>query len=216
MIHLYSSFLYIKTHIVPFEFNFSTDYVLEDEHVLLRTFKKEDIANLVHFAIDEPTLWKFSPKLIGGEENFKNHFQEALAAQQNKKEYIFIVFDKKQKQYAGSTRFYDIQLANKTVQLGYTWYGNKFQGTGLNKHCKYLLLQFAFEKMEMERVEFRAHAGNEQSIAAMKSIGCVVEGIMRSVMPMPQGPRRNTIILSILKQEWETHVKKLLKEKITK
>ena len=58
------------------------------------------------------------------------------------------------------------------MQLGYTWYGKEFQGTGLNKHCKYLLLEFAFEKMQVERVEFRADANNEKSIAAMKSIGC--------------------------------------------
>ncbi|MEO6902280.1 MAG: GNAT family protein [Bacteroidia bacterium] len=199
-----------------FDFNFSTDYVLENEHVLIRPFKIEDLSLLAYFAIDEPTLWEFSPKLIAGEENFKVHFQEALAAKENKKEYPFIVFDKKQQQYAGSTRFYDVQLANKTVQLGYTWYGKKFQGSGLNKHCKYLLLQFAFEKMKMERVEFRAHAGNERSIAAMKTIGCVVEGIMRSCVPMPDGLRRSTIVLSILKEEWETNVKRLLKEKITK
>lgn len=201
---------------MSFEFNFYADYVLEDEHVLLRNLKNEDIALLTHFAIEEPTLWRFSPKIIAGEVNFTNHFKEALAAQQDKKEYTFIVFDKKQQQYAGSTRFYDIQLANKTLQLGYTWYGKKFQGTGLNKHCKYLLLLFAFEKMKMERVEFRAHASNEHSIAAMKSIGCVVEGVLRSWGPMPDGSRRDTIVLSILKEEWETNIKPLLKEKIVK
>lgn len=76
-----------------------------------------------------------------------------------------------------------------------------------------MLLQFAFEKMKMERVEFRAHAGHERSIAAMKSIGCVVEGVMRRLVPMPNGSRRNTIVLSILKEEWETHVKQSLNEK---
>jgi RimJ/RimL family protein N-acetyltransferase len=50
--------------------------------------------------------------------------------------------------YAGSTRFYDINLEFKTLLLGFTWYGKQFRGTGLNKHCKYLLLQFAFELLE--------------------------------------------------------------------
>jgi RimJ/RimL family protein N-acetyltransferase len=62
-------------------------------------------------------------------------------------EYGFAVFDKKNK-FAGSTSFYNIDLDEKTLKLGYTWYGKEFQGTGLNKHCKYLLLEFAFEKIE--------------------------------------------------------------------
>ena len=197
-----------------FEFNFSDNYVLEDEQVLLRPFEKEDIAILSHFSVDEPELWKFAPKPLTGEENFRQHFMEALDARENEKEYPFIVFDKKSQQYAGSTRFYDIQLPAQTLQLGYTWYGKNFQATGLNKHCKYLLLQFAFEQMKMERVEFRAHAGNERSIAAMKSIGCIVEGTMRKLVPMSAGGRRDTILLSILKEEWENGVKERLKVRL--
>jgi RimJ/RimL family protein N-acetyltransferase len=88
--------------------------------------------------------------------------------------------------------------------LGYTWYGKKFRGTGLNKHCKFLLLQFAFEKMGIERFELRADARNERSIAAMKAIGCKVDGILRSNMPTREasGVRRDSIVLSILKEEW--------------
>ena len=59
----------------------------------------------------------------------------------NTKEYPFIVFDKKAGKYAGSTRFYDIQQGYSTTQLGFTWYGSAYQGTGLNRHCKWLLLQ---------------------------------------------------------------------------
>ncbi len=196
------------------DFDFSKDYTLEDDIVLLRPLKKEDIALLVHFSTDEPETWKYSPTKIAGEENFKKHYEEAIKAQKDKREYPFIVFDKRTKQYAGSTRFYDIQLPNQTLQLGYTWYGKDFQATGLNKHCKYLLLSFAFDEMGMERVEFRAHAGNERSIAAMKSIGCTVEGIMRKVVPMTSGGRRDTILLSILKDEWKNGGKEKLKAKL--
>ena len=125
------------------------------------------------------------------------------------------MFDKKSQKYAGSTRFYDIQLAYKTVQLGYTWYGSAFRGTGLNKHCKFLLLQFAFETLGLERVEFRADNNNERSIAAMKSIGCKVEGVLRSHMPMANNQvRRDSIVLSILKNEWFEEVKENLKQKL--
>ncbi len=85
--------------------------------------------------------------------------------------------------------------------------GQHFQGTGLNKHCKYLLLDFAFDKMQMERVEFRADNNNKRSIAAMKSIGCIEEGVLRSNTIKQDGNRRDSIVLSILKAEWENGVK---------
>src|SRR6185369_16796078 len=113
-----------------------------------------------------------------------------------------IVFDKRSGQYAGSTRFYDINWAFKTLQLGYTWYGERFRGTGLNKHCKYLLLQLAFETLNALRVEYRCEASNAHSIAAIKSIRCVPEGILRNNMPLQEGGRRDSIVLSILNEEW--------------
>ncbi len=113
-------------------------------------------------------------------------------------------------------RFYDINVPFKTLQLGYTWYGKKFQGTGLNKHCKYLLLSFAFETLGMERVEFRADNNNERSIAAMKSIGCKVEGVLRSNMPTREdGIRRDSIVLSILKDEWVDEVRRKLHKSLS-
>jgi len=196
------------------EFDFSKDYILENDRVLLRPLKKGDAEFLVAFAEQEPDIWKFSTMPVAGSENMKKYIGLTLQARIDKKEYPFIVFDKKENAYAGSTRFYDIQLANQTLQLGYTWYGKKFQRSGLNRHCKLVLLTFAFEKINLERVEFRADVLNEKSVNAMKNIGCTVEGILRNSMPkMPDG-RRDTIVLSILKNEWFEHVKENLQKKI--
>lgn len=196
------------------EFDFSKDYILEDDRVLLRPLKKEDAEFLIPFAEHEPDIWKFSTMPVAGSENMKKYIDLTVHARIEKKEYPFIVFDKKENTYAGSTRFYDIQLANQTIQLGYTWYGKKFQRSGLNRHCKLLLLTFAFEKIDMERVEFRADVLNEKSVNAMKNIGCTVEGVLRNSMPkMPEG-RRDTIVLSILKKEWFDQVKENLQKKI--
>ena len=117
------------------------------------------------------------------------------------------MFDKLTNTFAGSSRFYDIQLANKCLQLGFTWYGKQFQGTGLNKHCKYLLLNFAFEIMDVERVEFRADYDNKRSISAMKRIGCVEEGILRSNGVRNDGKRRDSMVLIILKWKWKNKLK---------
>ena len=78
----------------------------------------------------------------------KNYLETAIENRAKGNAYPFIVFDKNTNEFAGSTRFYDMQLANKTVQLGFTWYGKSFQGTGLNKNCKFVLLEFAFLKNE--------------------------------------------------------------------
>ena len=137
-----------------------------------------------------------------------------MAGRIAEKMYPFIVWDKRTGEYAGSTRFYDINLPFKTLQLGYTWYGERFRGTGLNKHCKYLLLEFAFETMDMLRVEFRADNTNLRSIAAMKSIGCKVEGVLRQDVPKVTGGRRDSIVLSILKEEWLNEVKHNLKAQL--
>ena len=196
-------------------FNFSDNIILEDDLVLLRSLQESDFDNLLEFSINEPETWKYSLVGADGKENLINYIQSAIKARDEKREFPFIVFDKKSQKYAGSTRFYDIQLAYKTLQLGYTWYGSAFRGTGLNKHCKFLLLQFAFETLGMERVEFRADNNNERSIAAMKSIGCKVEGVLRSHMPTANGNvRRDSIVLSILKEEWFEEVKENLMRKL--
>jgi RimJ/RimL family protein N-acetyltransferase len=140
-----------------------------------------------------------------------NYIQLATTARENKTQFPFIVFDKKLGKYAGSTRFYDINLEFKTLLLGFTWYGKQFRGTGVNKHCKFLVLQFAFETLGMERVEFRADYQNKRSIAAMKSIGCKEEGVLRNHMPISNSDlRRDTIILSILREEWFESTKEYL------
>jgi len=196
-------------------FDCSKNYILEDDRVMLRPLQPEDTVYLLPFALNEPELWKFSLVSAAGEAGLRNYLNITFNARDEGKEYPFIVFDKVANEYAGSTRFYDIQNELQTLQLGYTWYGKKFQGTGLNKHCKYLLLSFVFERIGMERFELRADNNNTRSIAAMKSIGCKVDGVLRSNMPTrEEGRRRDSIVLSILKNEWFGEVKKELGKKL--
>jgi len=194
--------------------DFRKDYILENDAVLLRPLRLDDVNNLKKFSLEEPELWQYSMISAAGIENLKKYIDLAEKGRTGEREYPFIVFDKKRNEYGGCTRFYDIQPMYQTMQLGYTWYGKDYQGTGLNKNCKFLLLEQAFEKWKVERVEFRADNANERSKAAMKSIGCSVEGVLRSHMPKPGGGRRDSIVLSILKQEWENGVKELIKSKI--
>lgn len=193
--------------------DFSHDYTLENDRVLIRPLRPEDFEILEEFAINEPTLWEYSLLSADGSENMKKYMDYAFADKEKKTAYPFIVFDKRTNKYVGSTRFYDYQPHHNTVQLGYTWYCKAAQGTGVNKNCKFLLLQFAFEELGLVRVEFRADNNNERSKAAMKSIGCTVEGVLRSNCASPSG-RRNSIILSILQDEWNSELKERLYKKI--
>ena len=195
-------------------FDFNKDYVLEDDRVILRPIIIEDIDQLANYVMNEPELWKYSLVAINKVEDLKGYIEAAIDSRNNKTAYPFIVFDKQLNKYVGSTRFYDMQLSFETTQLGYTWYSKEVWGTGLNQHCKYLLLQFAFDQMGFKRVEFRADNDNKRSITAMQKIGCTIEGVLRSHLPKPDGTRRDSIVLSITKEEWEQKVKNLIKAQL--
>lgn len=195
--------------------DFNAVYQLENDVVLLRPLVTGDVDFLLPYALLEPELWQYSSISPAGSDGMQNYIDQAVQAKVNQREYPFIVYDKRSDTYAGSTRFYDIQNDNQTLQLGFTWYGKEYQGTGLNKNCKLLLLGLAFDILKFERVEFRADVLNEKSIAAMKSIGCKVEGVLRSNMPKASGGRRDSIVLSILKREWDAGVKDALEHKLT-
>jgi RimJ/RimL family protein N-acetyltransferase len=195
-------------------FNSSSTYILENEIVLLRPLCLDDFPQLLPFALNEPELWKFSLQNASGEEGMKAYINAAIDSRKAQVAYPFIVFDKRVQQYAGTTRFYDIQNQHQYLQLGYTWYGKDFQGTGINCNCKFLLLQHAFEVMNVKRIEFRADSENVRSIAAMKKIGCVEEGLLRSHYIKPDGTRRNSIVLGIIADDWVSSVKTNLKQQI--
>lgn len=192
--------------------DFKAPLILENESALLRPLEASDFDALLPFSMNEPELWTYSLLPASGPENLKTYIQHALDGRAAENSYAFLVIDKASGEIAGSTRFYDYQAHHNTVQLGFTWYGKKFQGTGLNKNCKYLMLDYAFRELELDRVEFRADNNNLRSIAAMKSIGCTQEGVLRSNCASPTG-RRDSIVLSILRSEWDAHLEKALRVK---
>ncbi len=195
-------------------FDFREEIILENERVLLRPIQVSDASLLGHYVNEEPDLWQYSLAAITNTIDLEKYIQAAIEARENKTTYAFIVFDKLLNTYVGCTRFYDIQLNFQTTQIGYTWYSKKSWGTKLNENCKFLLLQLAFDQIGFERVEFRADNNNKRSIAAMQKIGCTVEGVLRNHLPMPNGKRRDSIVLSILKEDWNASLKQALAAKL--
>lgn len=196
------------------DFDFSRDYILENNRAKLIPLNENHFLDLLPFSIHETDIWKYSLQQPIGEEKLKQYIKNTLLKRSAQKEYAFAVYDKKSQTFAGSTRFYDIDFDNESLEIGYTWYGKNFQGTGLNKNCKFLLLEFAFENLQMERVGFQADNNNAKSIAAMKSIGCTLEGVLRGYSKKPDGDRRDSAVLSILQSEWFKTVKEMLLKKI--
>lgn len=189
-------------------------YILENELVRLEPLSEEHFGALLPFSLNEPEIWTYSLISGAGEENLRNYFNQAIEARKKGEAYPFTVFDKTINKYAGTTRFYEINPIHKTLSLGYTWYGKAHQGTKVNKASKFLLLRFAFEDLGMERVEFRADSRNTRSIAALESIGGVIEGILRNNGSSSSGERRDSVVLSIIKLEWQVHVKSMLQAKL--
>lgn len=185
--------------------------LLENNRARLTILKPDGIENLIHFAIEEPDIWKYSFDEVAGRENFKKYINKAIHNMELGNEIPLIIYDKYANSYAGCTRFYDIKKDQKTLKIGYTWYGNSFQKTGINRHCKFLMLSYAFEELEMKRVAFEVNTKNEKSISSLEKLGCIKEGIMRSTHYNVDGTRRDTAVYSILQGEWNTGFREKIK-----
>jgi RimJ/RimL family protein N-acetyltransferase len=193
---------------------YAPEIVLENERVLLRPLEIGDAIHLKAISENESENWEFGLESAAGEENLNRYLASAIQGAKELHSYPFIIFDKRFGQYAGSTRYYQIQPKHRRLAIGYTWIGNAFKQTGLNAHCKLLLLTHAFESMNMERIEFMADTLNTRSIASILALGAQREGTLRSHAVRPNGTRRDTAVFSILKQEWLELVKPSLLQKL--
>lgn len=150
----------------------------------------------------QDNLVQFSPSKIDTPDDLKEYVQEAINDLYQKKAIPFIIFDKRKNAYAGCTRFGLINWKNKVLHIGWTWIGREFQGTGLNIQMKYLMLQYAFEVLNFDKVEFRVDERNIRSRKAIEKLGAKLEGVLRKDVLMLDGFKRSTCCYGILKEEW--------------
>ena len=185
------------------DLNFSEKIILENNFTKLSPLEIEDVPNLLPVILRNNNLLKYSSQPVNSEEGLTEYIKTGLADKKKQSQYAFIIFDKRKNEFAGSTRFANISNKDKRLEIGWTWIGQKFQGTGLNKNNKFLMLQYAFEILGFERVELKTDARNLQSRRAMEKIGAKYEGLLRSYTLMSDGYRRDTVYYSILKNEWQ-------------
>lgn len=180
----------------------NTTFSLENERVKLSPLTLNNYEYLSTISA-EPKLVYYSPSDIESLNGFKNYVEVALQQKTNNTGIPFIIYDKKKNRYAGSTRFMNINWKNKVLHIGSTWIGRDFQGSGLNGHMKFLMLEYAFEKMGFEKVEFRVDERNMNSRKAVEKLGCTLEGILRKDVYLLDGFKRNTCCYGLLIEEWE-------------
>jgi N-acetyltransferase len=175
---------------------------LENNRVLLRPLQESDIPLLRPVALAQPELFQFMSTFIKSDDDLKRFVFQAFSDREQGKSIPFIIIDKRTNTAAGSTRFGSLEEQHKRVEIGWTWLGKEFHNTGLNKAMKYVMLQYAFETMDMNRVEIKTNEYNQRSRRAIESIGGQYEGILRNHMINEDGTTRNTVYYSIIKEEW--------------
>ena len=103
---------------------------------------------------------------------------------------------------AGSTRYHDIVPAADRVEIGYTWYADRWQRTRVNTACKLLLLSHAFDSVGCRVVGLRTDNFNFKSQRAIEALGAKKDGVIRHHHPRRDGTVRDTVVYSILATEW--------------
>lgn len=195
-------------------FDYTEDYVMEDEVVRISPLTAKHVNVLLECAND-PRVWHYMLEDGQGRENLTAYIDAALASRSNQHGYPFVLYNRMTHQYVGSTRLYEFNPITNTLKMGHTWLGVDSWGKGINKRIKYMLFDFAFEKMGVERIGFGVSGENVRSLNALERIGCQREGVIRNFLPaIERKGRIDLILLGLLKDEWYGKVKEDLSQQI--
>lgn len=156
----------------------------------------------IRLAAQGGELWKLFFTSVPAPENTEHWLQLALDMQTQQKAIPFAVRDNNSRKIIGSTRFCNMDHQNRRLEIGYTWYARSAQRSGVNTECKLLLLATAFEEMGCIAVEFRTDWFNRRSQTAIERLGAKRDGVLRNHMVLPDGRIRDTVVYSILQNEW--------------
>jgi RimJ/RimL family protein N-acetyltransferase len=153
-------------------------------------------------AIRDGELWNLFVTLVPHPDAIDTFFTNAQVALENNEGLAFATIDKATNKVVGSTRFMKANLPNKRVEIGFTFLGTSWQKTHINTEAKLLMLTHAFETMALNRVELLTDFLNTTSRNAILRLGAKEEGILRNHMIMPDGRVRDSVIYSIISNEW--------------
>ena len=186
--------------------------VLEGASLRLEPLSEAHLPGLVEIAFDE-RIWRYMLLSVKTPDDLRCWLGSALQAKAAGSTMPWATVLKAENRVIGSTRFLDLDMKHRTVEIGHTWLVPDYHGTGLNPEAKLLQLTYAFEELRMNRVALKTHHQNLQSQAAMRKMGAIEEGTFRNHYVMPDGSLRHSVWFSIIREEWP-QVKSRLEERL--
>ena len=175
--------------------------VLEGNIVRLEPLSESHSEELCS-AIYDGELWNLYVTLVPHPKNIDSFLSQANSNYEAGDGLAFAIIENSTNRVVGSTRYMKANLANKRLEIGFTFLGKTWQKTKINTEAKYLLLTHAFETLALNRVELITDYLNSTSRNAILRLGAKEEGILRSHMVMPNGRIRDSVLYSIVKHEW--------------
>jgi len=189
-----------------------TPVTLGGRHVRLEPLAQTHHAALCAVGLD-PELWEFIPYRVATPEDMAAYIKTALDHQAAGSALPFATVHAPSGQAIGSTRYMNIDRANRRVEIGATWIARPWRRTAVNTEAKYLMLRHAFETLGCIRVELKTDSLNQRSRNAIRRIGATEEGTLRQHMITWSGRLRDSVYFSILESEWP-RVKQDLEQKL--
>ena len=186
---------------------------LEGESVSLEPLRKEHAEAL--FDATRRLDWGWFLKPLYTREQVEERISEGLRAEERGEAYAFVVRLKGSGRIIGSTSYFGVVVKDRRVEIGSTWYVSEVQGTKVNPECKYLLLTHAFEDWGAIRVQFTTDANNLHSQRAILRLGAKFEGKLRKDRVRQDGSVRDSMVYSIIADEWP-EVRERLQSRIQK
>jgi N-acetyltransferase len=175
--------------------------VLEGHGVRLEPLTREHEKGLIEAAKDGK-LWELFFTSVPEPDNAKKYLEDALKGQERGDMLPWVVRDLKTNTIVGSTRYHDIIAAADRVEIGYTWYAQRCQRTHVNTTCKLLLFEHGFEKLNCKVIGLRTDNFNFRSQRAIEALGAKKDGVIRHHWPRRDGSIRDTVMYSVLANEW--------------
>jgi RimJ/RimL family protein N-acetyltransferase len=185
---------------------------LKGEHATLEPLDAKHEAALREAAADGE-LWRLWYTSVAPPDKIGDYIARALDMRERLGAMPFAVRQNATGDIIGSTRYFNVDAANRRLEIGHTWYSKRAQRTAINTECKLLLLTHAFDVLRCIAVEFRTHWFNHASRAAIERLGAKQDGVLRNHQLMPDGSKRDTVVFSIIDGEWPAvrqHLKFLL------
>ncbi|HYH91889.1 MAG TPA: GNAT family N-acetyltransferase [Candidatus Saccharimonadales bacterium] len=174
---------------------------LEGPRIRMEPLAERHLEGLARVAFDD-AIWRWTIAGPQDDAGLRRWLETALANAAAGTELPFATILTDTGEVVGSSRYMTIVPEHRRLEIGWTWVATAAQRTGANRAAKYLQLRHAFETLDAERVEFKTHARNERSRAALLGIGATFEGVLRHHTIMPDGSNRDSAFYSVLAGEW--------------